>query len=115
MSRDSSRATAAAREKDQSRINAKVLRIIRGIPRGRVSTYGAIAEALDLSPRRVARVLARDPQAANVPWYRVVGSGGKLAIARAAGRREQAQRVRAEDIEVREDRVGKFRAVFFAP
>ena len=114
MSRECANQRGARKQKEDARINAKVLRVIRSIPPGRVSTYGSIAEALDLNPRRVARVLAHDPGAAKVPWHRVVGSGGRLAILGAAGRRRQAQRLRAEGVEVRDARVVNFRALFFA-
>ena len=114
MSREPASHRNDSKQKENARINAKVLRLIRSIPSGRVSTYGSIAEALDLNPRRVARVLAHDPAAAEVPWHRVVGSGGRLAILGAAGRRRQAQRLRTEGIEVRNDRVANFRALFFA-
>lgn len=115
MSPSSRRAGDATVQKHHARINAKVLGAIRSIPRGRVTTYGAIAEALDLNPRRVARVLAHDPGAAKVPWHRVVGSGGRLAITREAGRRTQARLLRAEGIVVIDNRVRLFRGVFFAP
>jgi methylated-DNA-protein-cysteine methyltransferase-like protein len=114
MSREPAGNLSDSKQNENARIHAKVLRVIRTIPPGRVSTYGSIAEALDLNPRRVARVLAHDPRAAKVPWYRVVGSGGRLAILSAAGRRRQAQRLRAEGIEVRANRVANFRALFFA-
>ena len=113
MSRDSTGKRATL--EDHARINSMVLRVIRTIPRGRVATYGSIAEALDLNPRRVAHVLAHDPASAKVPWHRVVGAGGRLAITRAADRSKQARLLRAEKIKVLDDRVREFRAVFFAP
>lgn len=53
--------------------------VIRQIPRGRVSTYGAIANAAGYPScaRHVAQVLKRVP---GLPWHRVVGSGGRVAL-----------------------------------
>ena len=52
---------------------------IRRIPRGRVSTYGAIAVAAGYPrcARHVGRVLQ---QVVGLPWYRVLGSGGRSSM-----------------------------------
>jgi methylated-DNA-protein-cysteine methyltransferase-like protein len=52
---------------------------IRKIPRGRVSTYGAIAAAAGYPrcARHVGRVLQ---QVNGLPWYRVLGSGGRSSM-----------------------------------
>ena len=53
--------------------------VIRGIPRGRVSTYGAIAAAAGYPrcARHVGRVLQ---QVDGLPWHRVLGSGGRSSM-----------------------------------
>jgi len=52
---------------------------IRKIPRGRVSTYGAVAEAAGYPrcSRHVAKVLHQVP---GLPWQRVLGSGGRISL-----------------------------------
>jgi methylated-DNA-protein-cysteine methyltransferase related protein len=52
---------------------------IRQVPRGRVSTYGAIANTAGYPrcARHVARVLR---QVQGLPWQRVVGSGGRISL-----------------------------------
>ncbi len=52
---------------------------IRKIPRGRVSTYGAIAAAAGYPrcARHVGRVLH---QVSGLPWQRVLGSGGRISL-----------------------------------
>lgn len=53
--------------------------MIRKIPRGKVSSYGAVAEAAGIP--RGARVAVRALQGAvDLPWHRVVGSGGRIAL-----------------------------------
>jgi methylated-DNA-protein-cysteine methyltransferase-like protein len=51
---------------------------IMKVPRGKVSTYGAIAAAAGLprGARLVVRVLR---QAHGLPWYRIVAAGGRIA------------------------------------
>ena len=54
-----------------------VLTMVERIPPGRVSTYGAIAEALgDRGPRSVGRVMST--YGGSVPWWRVVRADGSL-------------------------------------
>lgn len=97
------------------RLKGQVLRAISSIPRGSVTTYSAIAQGLDIGPRRVAYVLSREPAAARVPWHRVVASGGKISIPDRAAKAEQARRLRREGIDVRAGRIVRFAAVFLAP
>src|SRR6516162_9597858 len=53
--------------------------VIRSIPRGKVSTYGAVAEAAGYprSARHVAKVLNT---VRGLPWQRVLGSGGRISL-----------------------------------
>ena len=56
-----------------------VLRCVESVPRGRVTTYGAIAEAVGAvlgggGPRQVGSVMAQD--GSGMPWWRVVRADG---------------------------------------
>lgn len=58
-----------------------VLRCVEGVPRGRVTTYGAIAEVVGQvagggGPRLVGSVMAQ--HGGPVPWWRVVRADGSL-------------------------------------
>lgn len=54
-----------------------VLTLVEQVPPGRVTTYGAIADAVGAGgPRRVGRVMALS--GGPVPWWRVVRSDGSL-------------------------------------
>ena len=57
----------------------KIRAAIMNIPRGYVSTYGAIARAAGLpgGARLVVRTLG---QSHGLPWHRVVAAGGRIAI-----------------------------------
>ena len=56
----------------------EVLSLIEEVPRGRVTTYGALAEAVGRGgPRQVGRVMALHGDA--VPWWRVVHADGSPA------------------------------------
>src|SRR5664279_1254844 len=60
-------------------IAAAVAATIRQIPRGRVSTYGAVAKAAGYPrcARHVSKVLN---QVRGLPWQRVLGSGGSISL-----------------------------------
>jgi methylated-DNA-protein-cysteine methyltransferase-like protein len=75
-----------------SRIRAAILKI----PRGKVSTYGAIARAAGYpgAARQVARALR---QAHGLPWPRVVAAGGRIALKGEAGM-EQRFRLETEGV-----------------
>src|SRR5687767_93901 len=59
--------------------NQKVWALCAQVPAGKVTTYGAIAEALGTKAyRAVGNAMNRNPYAPTVPCHRVVGSDGSL-------------------------------------
>jgi methylated-DNA-protein-cysteine methyltransferase related protein len=75
---------------------ARVVHAIRSLPRGKVSTYGAIAAAAGWpgASRQVVRILRQVP---GLPWHRVVGAGGAIKIPGEGGA-EQRFRLRMEGV-----------------
>jgi methylated-DNA-protein-cysteine methyltransferase related protein len=84
-------------------MDSRILAAIRKIPRGKVSTYGAIARAAGYpgAPRRVAWVLHRS---VDLPWQRVLGAGGEIKL-RGDSAFEQRFRLEAEGVTFRGRRV----------
>jgi methylated-DNA-protein-cysteine methyltransferase-like protein len=82
--------------------------MIAAIPRGRVCSYGEVADRVGL-PRRarlVARVLRETPDEVQLPWFRVLRVDGRIAFPPGSrGFREQARRLAAEGVLVRGGRV----------
>jgi methylated-DNA-protein-cysteine methyltransferase-like protein len=72
---------------------------IRSIPKGKVSTYGAIARVAGFpgAARLVARVLNRG---FGLPWQRVLGAGGEIKL-RGDSAIEQRLRLEAEGVRFR--------------
>lgn len=57
----------------------RVYDVVRLIPRGRVSTYGAVAKAAGKgTARSVGSALAKNPFAPEVPCHRVIRTDGTL-------------------------------------
>jgi len=72
---------------------------IRSVPRGRVSTYGAIAKAAGYPrcARHVGRILR---QVGGLPWQRILGSGGRVSL-RGEAALEQRFLLEAEGVRFR--------------
>jgi methylated-DNA-protein-cysteine methyltransferase-like protein len=81
----------------------RIIRCIRTLPRGKVSSYGAVAAAAGWrgAARQVVRVLNQVP---GLPWHRVVGAGGAIKIPGEGGA-EQRFRLRMEGVTFRGARV----------
>ncbi len=82
---------------------ARVVRAIRALPKGKVSSYGAVARAAGWpgAARQVVRILR---QVAGLPWHRVVGAGGAIKLTGENGA-EQRFRLRMEGVTFRGVRV----------
>ena len=81
---------------------------VKKIPKGCVATYGQVAELAGdrKMARAVGNALHKNPDPDNIPCYRVVNSKGELAGAFAFGGADvQAERLRADGIEVENGRV----------
>jgi methylated-DNA-protein-cysteine methyltransferase related protein len=80
-------------------------RIIRSVPRGKVSTYGKVAAAAGypLYHRAVARLLRNAPLL-GLPWQRIVGAGGEIKLKGAAAA-EQRLHLTMEGVKFRGRRV----------
>jgi len=76
----------------------RIMRVVRAIPPGSVSTYGDVAVLADLPghARLVGYALFALPEHTAVPWHRVVNARGGLSIGRARPGAEVEQRRRLE-------------------
>jgi methylated-DNA-protein-cysteine methyltransferase-like protein len=92
-----------SRESNAAGMRLRIEKTIRTIPRGKVSTYGAIARAAGYpgAARQVAAVLRRS---FGLPWQRVLGAGGKIKL-RGDSAIEQRLRLEAEGVRFRGRRV----------
>jgi methylated-DNA-protein-cysteine methyltransferase related protein len=82
---------------------ARIARCIRALPKGTVSSYGAVARAAGWAgaARQVVRILQQVP---GLPWHRVLGSGGAIKL-RGENAAEQRFRLRMEGVTFRGARV----------
>jgi methylated-DNA-protein-cysteine methyltransferase-like protein len=60
----------------------RIIAAIKRIPRGKVCTYGGVADVAGL-PRRarlVGTVLRQTPASRGVPWFRVINASGRISF-----------------------------------
>jgi methylated-DNA-protein-cysteine methyltransferase related protein len=69
----------------------KVWRTVLNIPKGKVASYGQIADLAGLPGRAryVGRAMAYAPKNMKVPWYRVLRSNGQMAFEAGSPHAEQ--------------------------
>ena len=62
--------------------NQRILHTVQLIPRGKVASYGQVADLAGLPgrARMVGRALRSTPDELSVPWYRVLRSNGQIAF-----------------------------------
>ena len=81
---------------------ARALQVLRGIPRGRVATYGLVAAAAGspLGARQVVRILHSLSRRERLPWHRVIGGRGSISLPRGLGFEAQRALLRKEGVAV---------------
>ncbi len=107
LSLEASRGARTPTGEDNPALEA-IWQVIGTIPRGRVSTYGAVARAAGLPgrARQAGFALRVAPKELNLPWHRVLGAGGRIAFPKSSkAHKEQARLLRAEGVAVKDGRV----------
>ncbi len=110
MMRRGERAKAKAgssRDSDAANEAERIIAAVKRIPRGRVSTYGAIADVAGLPRRaRLVGTVLKQTTARGVPWFRVINAAGRISFpAGSDAYRLQKKKLEAEGIVFRGDRV----------
>lgn len=86
----------------------RIYEAVKRIPRGRVATYGQVAELAGdkRMARAVGNALHKNPDPSQIPCHRVVNAKGELSGAFAfGGEREQEKRLMSEGVAVKDGRV----------
>jgi len=88
--------------------------LVRQIPDGNISSYGAVAEALGdkIAARAVGRMMNQNPNADTMPCYKIVHSNGRLG-GFGLGIDDKIRRLNEVNIEVEKGKIVDFKTVFF--
>lgn len=106
-------------EKDKTEVYELIFEIVRLVPKGRVTSYGAIAEALGM--RSGARLVGYAMNLSHnvypeVPAHRVVNSAGLLTGKFHFGTPDKMQQLlEKEGVVVKNDKVVSFKELFWNP
>ena len=100
--------------KKLSPFTKNTLALLELIPRGRVTSYAALARALGQAraARAVGNALHKNPWPGRLPCHRVLRSDGSLG-GYVGGQRAKAALLRREGVNLRKGRVPDFKGRFF--
>lgn len=87
----------------------RIYAVVRRVPRGRVTTYGAVATlaGLERQARLVGYALHALRDGSAVPWHRVVNARGQVSLRTASSGAGLTQRMLLEREGVRFDAAGR--------
>ena len=93
--------------------NERCYELLLKIPKGRVTTYKAIAEALNTKAyQAVGNAMNKNPNPITVPCHRVVNANGDLG-GYAFGSDKKIALLTAEGVVIHGNRIKNFKALFF--
>lgn len=97
-------------------ITSRLAALLRKIPKGKVTTYGTLAEKLRTSPRHVGYLLKHNPRPVVIPCHRVVKANGEIGGYAYGGKmnvRKKIKLLESEGVHVKKDRVTDFEQKVF--
>lgn len=91
--------------KKSKSFNERCYELLRKVPKGKLTTYKAIAEALNTKAyRAVGNAMNKNPYAPEVPCHRVVGSNGEMT-GFASGIKNKIKLLKKEGIKIENNKV----------
>ncbi len=95
---------------------ALIYQLVKKIPKGKVSTYGAIGKAIGVHPRIVGFALTHSHQITKIPAHRVVNHKGILTGKFHFETIDTMQSLlEAEGISIQNDQILNFKSYFWDP
>ena len=88
--------------------------LVKQIPKGRVSTYGAVAKALGNKgyARAAGKYMNKNPDADTMPCFKIVCSDGTLG-GFGLGINDKIRRLNEDGVKVEDGKIVNFKKVFF--
>ncbi len=85
-----------------SEATIRIIKALRRIPRGKVSSYGAIAALAGFrnGARQVVRILHSSSEKEGLPWHRLLRKDGRIALPPGEGFELQRALLEGEGVEV---------------
>jgi O-6-methylguanine DNA methyltransferase len=103
---------------ESSKKAERVYELLKQVPRGRVTTYGALAKAAGMpkASRLVGAIMRGNPNAPRVPCHRVVRSDGGIGGYSGSAEeniRKKIAMLTSEGVKTKDGKVQDFETVFF--
>lgn len=91
----------------------KILNLVSKIPRGKVTTYKKLAEAIGKpkAQRAVGNALAKNPKPKKIPCHRVVKSNGKIGNY-THGKKKKEKLLQDEGVEIEKGKINLEKHIF---
>jgi O-6-methylguanine DNA methyltransferase len=88
--------------------------LVKQIPKGRVSTYGAVAKALGNKgyARAIGKYMNKNPDPDTMPCFKIVKSDGSIG-GFGRGINDKIRRLNEDGIKVKDGKIVNFKKVFF--
>ncbi|MFH0836823.1 MAG: MGMT family protein [Candidatus Aenigmatarchaeota archaeon] len=90
----------------------QLYRLLQKISKGKLTTYGILAQKLRTNPRAVGRLLNKNPHPGKYPCYKVVLSSGKIC-GYSSGIRKKISLLEKEGIFVKNGKIVDFHRIIF--
>ncbi len=95
--------------------NEKCYQLLKKVPKGKVTTYKALAHALNSKAyRAVGQAMRANPYAPKVPCHRVINSDGKLG-GFASGIKNKIALLKKEGIEIKNNKIDLDKYIYRGP
>ena len=84
----------------------KVYSLLGKVPRGKITTYGELAEAAGTHPRAVAMLMKHNKDPFNIPCYKVARSDGTIGgYSGPGGVKRKISLLKADGIRIKSNRI----------
>lgn len=101
-----------------TQLSQNIYKLLSRVPKGRVTTYKALAQALNTRAyRAIGQILKHNPSAPSIPCHRVVRSDGSIGgfMGKTTGPeiRKKIALLKSEGVEIQQGKVKDFRRVLY--
>lgn len=88
------------------KLTEKAYKLVKEIPKGKVTSYGIIARKLNTSARAIGQIMKKNPHK-DVPCHRVIMFDGSVGGFRGKHQKEKMNLLKKEGIKIEKGKINK--------